>query len=198
MSSQLHPNSGVLKIGLDSEHETSAEFPYPLLSEPMDAQEELPAILEALPLAYMKCNTLNNATPLKPYIRLRELGRQASSTELFGYDQLSRELAQWVKDGSYPNNSLSAPTLKEPARGISLTPEDRLEVLIEKLQGRIKRLEDGQEVFMKQAAASPTLLTTNKPSGLYVLLHRALMQMEVAAEQAKQDMSAKHAAEDDR
>ena len=50
----------------------------------------------------------------------------------------------------------------------------------------------------KQAAASPTLLTTNKPSGLYVLLHRALMQMEVAAEQAKQDMSAKHAAEDDR
>ena len=195
--SQLHPKPSVLKIGLDGEV-ASAEFPYPLLSEVMDAQEELPAILEALPLAYMKCNTLNNVTPLEPYIRLRDLGRQAGSIELFGYDKLSLELDQWVKDGSYPKNALSAPTLKEPVNGIATTPEDRLEMLIEKLQGRIQRLEERQEAFMRQASASPTLLTTNKPSGLYVLLHRALMQMEVAAEEAKQNRSARHAAEDDR
>ena len=197
--SQLHPNTGVLKIGLEGPSPT-AEFPYPLLSDVMETQDELPAILEALPLAYMKCNTLNNITPLEPYVRLRELGRQGgkASNQLFGYDQLSLELGEWVQKGSYPKSALSDPTLKEPVSGTSVTPEDRLEVLIENLKGRKTRLEDRQADFITHASASPSLLTTNKSSGLYILLHRALLQMEQAAESTKQKMSAGHAAGDDR
>ncbi len=197
--SQIHPNTGVLQIALDGPN-PSAEFPYPLLSDVMSSQDELPAILEALPLAYMKCNTLNDTEPLAPYKRLRDLGLQSGekANQYFGYERLSIELSEWVQNGSYPKNGLSAPTLKEPARGISLTPEDRLEVLIENLKGRIKRLEDRHQDLLNHASASPSLLTTNKTSGLHALLHQALLQMEQAASLTKQDLSARDAAGDDR
>ena len=184
--SQLEPNPGVLSIGLDGPTK-SADFPYPLLSEVHAVTDELPAVLEALPLSYMHCNTQNSLDPLKPYIRLRDLGKSPGGAQLYGYANLSAELRNWVDTGTLPKNTLSKSSL-ELEEGVQ-TPEDRIKLLSSKLTARLDRLEEMHDQVTGNAPAAPTLLTTSDFLGLYDLLEQAIIQMQGAASKALVQLS---------
>jgi len=83
-------------------------FPERLLSTSNQIRDQLPLILEALPLAYAAVGTASSLIPLEPYIALRNLGtsRLGETSELYSYELCNPILASWLKTGEVPNAKL--------------------------------------------------------------------------------------------
>lgn len=83
-------------------------FPERLLSTSNQIRDQLPLILEALPLAYAAVGTASSLRPLEPYIALRNLGtsRLGERSELYSYELCNPILASWLKTGEVPNAKL--------------------------------------------------------------------------------------------
>ena len=76
-------------------------FPNPMLSaDSPQTHEFLPAVLTSILLALVEVNTQASLQPLKPYTRLRDLGRSGRGGEFDVYDVASGELEDWVLTGS--------------------------------------------------------------------------------------------------
>lgn len=83
-------------------------FPERLLSTSNQVRDQLPLILEALPLAYAAVGTASSLSPLDPYIALRNLGTSSlgARSELYSYEICNPVLAAWLKSGEVPNEKL--------------------------------------------------------------------------------------------
>lgn len=74
-------------------------FPDPLLTGSSIApQQYLPVVLESILLAMVQVNTSADLTSMKPYERLRDLGKSGSGS-VERYDDLNAELAGWILEG---------------------------------------------------------------------------------------------------
>lgn len=72
------------------------EFPHPTLSaEPLNGSEALSVILAAMIVAMVEVNTQQDVRPMRPYQRLRDLGRNSDSLQ----DALNPELRAYLEDG---------------------------------------------------------------------------------------------------
>ncbi|WP_447925146.1 tubulin-like doman-containing protein [Georgenia muralis] len=67
-------------------------FDDPLLVGTSEGPEALPAVLESLVLALLRVNTQESLEPLRPYLRLLDLGTSESGS-------LPRELREWIETG---------------------------------------------------------------------------------------------------
>jgi len=75
-------------------------FPYPALTETTNAGDELFSVLEALGIAFVNVGTMNNVTPLYPYVSLREMGRMREGVHILRYDTPNPLIRDWIATGS--------------------------------------------------------------------------------------------------
>lgn len=80
-------------------------FPDVTLTTPLEMRDQLPTILESLPLAYAAVGTVSSLDPLDAYCALRDLGRSASSDQgaLLTYTSVNPVLKHWLATGEVPN-----------------------------------------------------------------------------------------------
>ena len=86
-------------------------FPYPLLiTDLAQPHQLLPAVLESVLLAMVEVNTRSSLLPMRPYSRLRALGRSGRGGEYEQYDVVSGELEDWILSGKVAQGAPEPPT----------------------------------------------------------------------------------------
>jgi hypothetical protein len=82
------------------------KFPEQFLSSSNVLKDQLPMVLEALPLAYAAVGTAGNLDSLLPYIALRDLGMEKPGElqGVYNYSSCNPVLAQWIETGEIPNS----------------------------------------------------------------------------------------------
>ena len=82
------------------------KFPEQFLSSSNVIKDQLPMVLEALPLAYAAVGTAGNLDSLLPYIALRDLGMEKPGAlqSVYTYSLCNPVLAQWIETGEIPNS----------------------------------------------------------------------------------------------
>jgi hypothetical protein len=78
----------------------AVNFPYPMLTSPTSAGDELFAVLESLSLAYVMVGQENNLHPLRPYISLRDMGRMLLDERMLHYDNANPLIKSWITNGT--------------------------------------------------------------------------------------------------
>jgi len=117
-------------------------FPHPLLPVSASDRSPLPAILKSMSLAIVEAGTTASKAPLDPYMRLKELGREVTTSRDVGLDlpdrdpsQHSHLISDWVLQGELPAGSPDMPVFGEELSGIDLTtPVGRREALAGELK----------------------------------------------------------------
>ncbi len=159
-----------------------AEFPHPLLTEPSNSRDWLPAILESLGLAYLEVERLSDLKPLNAYIELRELGRSRPGSDMRPYKQLNHALARWVDQGE-PPESISEPHpvisgIGRTERGGAAGASERAKRLASELEGFALRYQEDLHSERSKWDFSPDNLSDSPLwTGMYPLIRQALAQL---------------------
>jgi hypothetical protein len=115
---------------------TEVTFPNPFLSQETVRMDHIGLILESLPLAYLKCSTLANLSPLEPYVELRELGLSPAAASVAEYPRFQSDVAHWIETGelekSISNSALQSLVISIPDHASTT----------EKVQARASALKD--------------------------------------------------------
>jgi len=86
------------------------DFPSPFLS--VDAPHDhdyLPVALVSILLALVEVNTIQSLNPVKPYVRLSDLGRDGRDGGFANYEWAAKELEAWIVDGKTPAGAPAVP-----------------------------------------------------------------------------------------
>jgi hypothetical protein len=120
------------------------EFPFPTLTTARRTApyDQLPIVLEALPLAFLEVNREATLAPLDPYQRLRTLGTSGDDG-LERYDMLNADLYDWLVKGAAEPGSDTSPIADLPA-GAGL--EERRNALT----GHLSQLQSNYEVLFRK------------------------------------------------
>ena len=171
---------------------TTAKFPYPLLTTNPAPMDYLPAVLEALPLSYVEVNLNGKLSPLDAYKTLRDLGKEVPGPTKanYVYNSLSPELKKWVETGEFPN-SISDPTLKgshipSGEEGV----KHRIDLLEDHISAGIASYEKEFEEHKHKINTDPSALS-GEPHwpGLRHEIEKALKDLKGACKAAKKDLS---------
>ena len=92
--------------GVGSRSQKVVKFPEELLSTSNIKKDQLPLVLESLPLAYAAVGTAGNLDSLLPYIALRDLGMEKAGElqGVYSYAMCNPVLAEWIKTGEIPDS----------------------------------------------------------------------------------------------
>ena len=169
---------------------TEVNFPNPVLSRETGRMDDIGLTLEALPLAYLKCSTLANLSPLEPYIELRDLGLSPAASSVNEYSKFHADISHWIETGEV-EKSISDPILQSIV--ISL-PDDAS--VVEKVQARAGALKEKLQISRQRYSEimddrideeRQTKLTVGQGPlwlGLHSMLDRAHEDLIQAAENA--------------
>ncbi|MGV8910843.1 MAG: tubulin-like doman-containing protein [Propionicimonas sp.] len=113
---------------------SSRPFPNPLLApDTPQAHQFLPVVLTSILLAMVAVNTQSSLEPLKPYARLRDLGRSGRGGEFDTYESPAAELEEWILAGTVlagaPTPPMSSGTTVDDWEKRQMMVEQRLEEL---------------------------------------------------------------------
>jgi hypothetical protein len=136
-------------------------FPEKFLSSSNIKKDELPMVLEALPLAYAAVGTAGNLDSLLPFIALRDLGmeRAGALQGVYGYSQCNPVLAGWIETGQIVD-SASIPGWKGVRPEIDGTnSSERVSNLTQFLDAQILEYEKLYDDYVHKASMNPALLS---------------------------------------
>jgi hypothetical protein len=137
------------------------KFPEKLLSASNVKKDELPMVLEALPLAYAAVGTAGNLDSLAPYIALRDLGMESSGElqSIYSYSQCNPVLATWIDTGTIANSS-SIPWWSGVRQEISGSDSnERIAKLTQFLDAQIVEYEKLYDDYLHKVSMNPALLS---------------------------------------
>jgi hypothetical protein len=137
------------------------KFPEKFLSSSNILKDQLPMVLEALPLAYAAVGTAGNLDSLLPYIALRDLGmeRPGELQEMYNYSLCNPVLAQWIETGEIPN-SQQIPGYKGVRPEIVGSNRDERVVNLSKfLTKQIEEYEKLYDDYLHEVSGNPSLLS---------------------------------------
>lgn len=168
-------------------------FPQPLLREVGHDRDVLPAVLEALGLAYAEVAQLQSLEPLGAYVALRDLGTQPGLTTMQAahvYERLNSALDTWVRTGD-AGRKLTTPVVERVARRdlSGATPEERRAAAIDLLTQVSVEYADGIEHHRKRSLDDPAQHGADRSlwPGLYSMIDRALADLINALEHLELD-----------
>jgi Tubulin like len=94
---------------------TFVDFPSPFLSaETPHNHDYLPVVLISILLALVEVNTKESLNPMKPYARLRDLGRDGRDGGYAQYIWAGRELEAWIVDAKTAAGAPQVPAASAP------------------------------------------------------------------------------------
>jgi hypothetical protein len=137
------------------------KFPEKLLSSSNIKKDELPMVLEALPLAYAEVGTAGNLDSLAPYVSLRDLGMEIAGAlqGIYTYTQCNPILAGWIESGSIPNSQL-IPWWSGVRPEISGSDaNERIAKLTQFLDSQIAEYEKLYDDYLHKVSMNPALLS---------------------------------------
>ncbi|MBD9697904.1 hypothetical protein IGS67_00105 [Flavimobilis sp. GY10621] len=131
---------------------TTVDFPHPFLSaDAPQAYDRLPVVLISVLLAMVEVNTMASLDPMKPYARLRDLGRSGKDGGLENYTAANDELAAWVlraqTSSGAPQVPAEAGTADQSVEERKAAIEERLLGLAESFRGLFERTEQRTDPF---------------------------------------------------
>ena len=136
-------------------------FPEKFLSSSNIKKDELPMVLEALPLAYATVGTAGNLDSLLPYIALRDLGMEKAGAlqGMYDYAQCNPVLAHWIETGQIENSS-SIPGWKGVRQEIDgASSNERVSKLTQFLDAQIAEYEKLYDDYLHKVSMNPALLS---------------------------------------
>jgi hypothetical protein len=111
---QLELDTSPMRIYVPTETGSQGSFlafPSPsLVGDLSQSHQLLPAVLESILLAMVEVNTRSSLLPMRPYLRLRELGRSGHGGEYEQYEVVSGELEAWLVSGQVADGAPEPPT----------------------------------------------------------------------------------------
>ncbi|HEY8720198.1 tubulin-like doman-containing protein [Pengzhenrongella sp.] len=133
------------------------EFPSPFLSSDAPQRyDALPVALTSVLLALVDVNTRESLDPVKPYARLRDLGRDGADGGLDEYKRAATELEAWILEAKAAVGAPPVPASAGPAREEWQLRrdaiEDRFAVIEESYTGLFKEVDARTDVFDVPAA----------------------------------------------
>ena len=142
------------------------------------AYDFLPIVLKSIMLALVDVNTRASLDPIKPYKRLRDLGRSGRGGEYEDYEKPHRDLEDWVLRGTVAEGAPTPPTNAGASAEDWQTRRKAVEGRFEDLRLKYEELFDGverrQDVFDVPRAYE---LRTDIVTGLHDL-ERAVRHLE--------------------
>jgi hypothetical protein len=157
--SEIGTVSIVHEVGTRSQR--VVKFPEQLLSASNSPKDQLPMVLEALPLAYAAVGTAGNLDSLLPYIALRDLGmeRPGALQGVYSYSMCNPVLANWIETGEIPN-SQQIPGYKGVRPDIvGSTKSERADNLGTFLGTQIKEYEKMYDDYLHRVSGNNSLLS---------------------------------------
>jgi len=147
--------------------EGTQNFPSPFLSVSGDRDDAVALVLESLSIAYMECSVDGNLEPLRPYIRLRDLGRNTAGS-FYDYPSLGTEFEEFLSSGN------SQFKIVDPLI-VGSTLQERAESAERLLRDHQSKLSDKLAKITEERRLSPAKLS-NPPlfTGLMVPISKAL------------------------
>jgi hypothetical protein len=137
------------------------------LSVSGDRDDAVALVLESLSIAYMECSVNGNLEPLRPYIRLRDLGRNTAGS-FYDYPSLGTEFEEFLSSGN------SQFKIVDPLI-VGSTIQERAESAERLLRDHQSKLSDKLAKITEERRLSPAKLS-NPPlfTGLMVPISKAL------------------------
>jgi hypothetical protein len=135
-------------------------FPDVTLTSPMEVRDQLPVILESLPLAYAEVGTVSSLEPLSGYQALRDLGCSVPGglNLIYQYTAPHPTLQQWIKTGQVPKADL-IPNYPGPRVDIVATTEsERREKLATFLKDSVDGYNKKLDEYFHRAKGDPSVL----------------------------------------
>jgi hypothetical protein len=131
---------------------SSQSFPNPLLAPDVPQSHQfLPVVLTSILLAMVAVNTQSSLEPLKPYTRLRDLGRSGRGGEFETYDVPAAELEAWILAGTVlegaPTPPMESGTAQDEVEKRQMLVEQYLEELQASYTELFATVERRKDVF---------------------------------------------------
>ncbi|MPY91966.1 MAG: hypothetical protein GEV08_02555 [Acidimicrobiia bacterium] len=174
----------------------TCSFPQPLLREVGQHRDLLPAVLEALGLAYAEVAQLQSLEPLGAYVALRDLGLQPGLTTMQAahvYERLNGALDRWVRIGD-AGPKLSTPVVELRSGDLtSASATDRREAAIGVFTSTARDYANEIELHRKRSLDDAAVHGSERAvwPGMYSMIDRALSELVTALEHLELgDMSA--------
>lgn len=121
------------------------DFPNPLLTaDAIQDTEYLPTVLESVLLAMVEVNTRESLDPIRPYTRLRDLGKSGRGGGYDTYSQPSVDLRAWIERGENP---VATPDVRSTLEQRRKDAEDRFDRLRRNYTRHFEEIEDRTDVF---------------------------------------------------
>lgn len=145
------------------------QFPSPFLSSSGDHDDHLALVLESLSLAYVECSVVGSLSPLKPYQRLRDLGRNGDGS-MYEYNSLGNTFSEFLRTGESP---YCIPNVKMKVTGDTVL--ERIAKAESLLTEHQLSLNEKTDAITEKRRLAPTNLS-NPPlfTGLMVPIRKAL------------------------
>jgi hypothetical protein len=110
-------------------------FPNPLLPVTASDKNSIPAILKSISIAIVEAGRTASSTPLMPYMRLKDVGREVTTPA--GLDLPDRDstdasnlIEHWVQTGALPQGAPAMPDFPTDIGPVDVTtPSGRLDAL---------------------------------------------------------------------
>ena len=136
---------------------TFMNFPSPFLSsDAPQGPDYLPVALKTLLIALVEVNTRASLEPMKPYARLRDLGRSGRGGGFDSYEALGTELSDWVLLGTTAPGAPPVPTTSGAAadswEARRIAVEERFQALENSYRDLFDLVERRLDVFDVPAA----------------------------------------------
>jgi hypothetical protein len=159
----LKDSNGTVSIvhGIGTRSQQIAKFPANFLSSSNVKQDQLPLVLEALPLAFAAVGTAGNLDSLLPYIALRDLGMEmpGETQEVYSYSICNPVLMGYIETGEIPI-SKDIPGYKGVIKEIvGSDMMERATKITDFLQTRIDQYEELYDDYIHSISENPALLS---------------------------------------
>ena len=157
-----------------------ALFPYPLLSSPIDSDDTLACVMEALGLAHIEFGAQERPDPLQAYKSLRDLGRDGKNQmDLYVYEYPNPALQDWIDTGQF-SERITEP-LATLGGAASVVPAERARALSEVFDQCRNDFASRFDELESQWSQNPKLLSRAPLwTGLWPHMAEALKQLSTA------------------
>jgi hypothetical protein len=166
------------------------KFPEHFLSTSNIKKDQLPLVLESLPLAYAAVGTAGNLDSLLPYIALRDLGMEKPGAlqGVYTYSLCNPILAKWIDEGEVPNSGqiLGYKGVRPEISGSSR--DERVANLVEFLNKQRDEYLKSYDDYLHKVSTDPSLMSRSPywPE-LKDDIVASLLELETAVSSMKDD-----------
>jgi len=158
-------------------------FPQPLLRNVTDSKDLLPALLESLPLAMVRVQTIGTVAPLEAYAALRDFGWQTSgqkASQIYEFDRPAPVLAHWLETGKVEG-------LVDPIKSLRhhTDPKARRDAMVEFLDTTLRNYQEGYDDYRSRVNETRRYVSQDPDwPGLWPVISSALGKLITAVRTA--------------